>query len=217
MDYNLCGSLRQYAFRHGNSWYEWLNGNGADVPNGSLYLITGVDKTKNWCLASYSRLSTPALLDFFTDDVMITPDARVAPTQDPPQQDTAARQYFCRQSGSVPVRTCHLARDDGPPNQCNFIRGFKLAMNRSLFGRCTTSVRVDAILNMNPNELLHKDQSIPGASTSSLSSGPSFIPWLGDPGGDGPAGTNWQTAVSVDKYPEMAQVLPSNSVCLHDH
>jgi len=148
---------------------------------------------------------------------MITYDARIAPTQDPSQQDTASRQYFCHQSGSVAARTCHLARGDGPPNQCAFIRGFKLAINRSFFGTYTTSVRVDAIMNMNPNELLHKDQSIPGASNSSISSGLSFIPWLGDPGGGGPAGTNWQTAVSVDKYPEMAQVLPSNSLCLHDY
>ena len=132
---------------------------------------------------------------------MITFDARVAP-----QQDTVTRQYFCRQSGAVAARTCHLARGDGPPNQCAFIRGFKLAMNRSLFGKYTKSVRVNAIMNMDPNELLHKDQGIPGASNSSLSGGLSFGPWLGDPGGGGTAGTHWQTAVSVDRYPEMAQV-----------
>ncbi|KAJ7081759.1 hypothetical protein B0H15DRAFT_749167, partial [Mycena belliarum] len=43
------GNLRQYASKNAESWYRHVNGaRGRGLANGSLYLVTGCEKSRSW-------------------------------------------------------------------------------------------------------------------------------------------------------------------------
>ncbi|KAJ7193800.1 hypothetical protein GGX14DRAFT_323101, partial [Mycena pura] len=45
--------FRDYALANGVQWYSFVNGScGRQVENGALYLVTGVDKSTSWSVAS---------------------------------------------------------------------------------------------------------------------------------------------------------------------
>ncbi|KAJ7483242.1 hypothetical protein FB451DRAFT_102519 [Mycena latifolia] len=50
--------FRNYALKHAQSWYEFVNGVlGRMVANGDLYLVTGVTKSTTWSVASLENRS----------------------------------------------------------------------------------------------------------------------------------------------------------------
>ncbi|KAK0476578.1 hypothetical protein EDD18DRAFT_1297353, partial [Armillaria luteobubalina] len=45
------GAIKEYAIANGAAWYTYVNSLdylGRDAPNGSLYIVTGCDKTDSW-------------------------------------------------------------------------------------------------------------------------------------------------------------------------
>jgi hypothetical protein len=53
------GCFLKQATKHGLSWYEYANVTRQRLAkNGSLYLVTGCDKTDSWAIASCSNSST---------------------------------------------------------------------------------------------------------------------------------------------------------------
>ncbi|KAF5369028.1 hypothetical protein D9758_003117 [Tetrapyrgos nigripes] len=52
--------FRQYAHRHCESWYRFAESRGIEVENGSLYFVTGYDKTSSWENAVFSNSSRAA-------------------------------------------------------------------------------------------------------------------------------------------------------------
>ncbi|KAF8176672.1 hypothetical protein K438DRAFT_1607385 [Mycena galopus ATCC 62051] len=47
-------SMRQYAAKHAESWYKYVNGTrGRELVNGNLYLVTGCEKARSWGMASF--------------------------------------------------------------------------------------------------------------------------------------------------------------------
>jgi len=95
---------------------------GVKTRNGDLYLVTGTDKASNWCLASYSNGSGESnILKFSSTDI----------------DDTSATgQFLWESSGPIEARTCPVP---GEGNQCAFVRGFKLALNETLYQKCFQS------------------------------------------------------------------------------
>jgi hypothetical protein len=122
IDYRFPDTMLHYARRHVPGWYEHVNGTlGLRARNGDLYLVTGADKTSSWCLAAYSNASPESsqVLNFSSTD-METPASPV--------------QFLWQSSGSIEARTCPVTGKNG--NQCTFIRGFKLALNESVYKKC---------------------------------------------------------------------------------
>jgi hypothetical protein len=138
----------EYAKRQVPGWYLHVNGTlGARVQNGSLYLVTGADKSSNWCLASYSnRLGQNPIPLRFTADTT-----------------TTANRRLWQGSGLVDLRTRSVLGED-IQNQCVFIRGYKLAINENLFEKSSVRVEVSDIVSMEPVDVLAKGITIPGLS-----------------------------------------------------
>ncbi|KAK0451379.1 uncharacterized protein EV420DRAFT_714535 [Desarmillaria tabescens] len=51
------GLLGEYAAANAHSWYEYLNGQGRGIRNGTLYLVTGCDKCCSWTIQCYAQSS----------------------------------------------------------------------------------------------------------------------------------------------------------------
>jgi len=93
-----------------------LNGKlGLGAENGGLYLVTGADKTSNWCAAAYADGPRVAALEFVEHE----------------------GQYLPRSSGIVEERTAILPESPEAQreNQCVFIRGYRVALSRDLFSK----------------------------------------------------------------------------------
>ncbi|SJL08973.1 uncharacterized protein ARMOST_12349 [Armillaria ostoyae] len=54
------GLLGEYAAANAHSWYQHLNGQGREIYNGTLYLVTGCDKSRSWATQCYVQTSTPS-------------------------------------------------------------------------------------------------------------------------------------------------------------
>ncbi|KAJ6514557.1 hypothetical protein DFH09DRAFT_258354 [Mycena vulgaris] len=50
--------MRQYAAKNAESWYRYVNGpaRGRELVNGSLYLVTGCEKSLSWGMASFQDI-----------------------------------------------------------------------------------------------------------------------------------------------------------------
>jgi hypothetical protein len=123
--------------------------------NGSLYLVTGVDKASCWGVASFSNSSgeTGISLKFTAAHNAGVP---------------ATRHYAWERSGRVAARS-GPRRQVGPENQCVFIRGYKLALRGGLLSAALKGpVKVSHIVDTSPSDVLAKGDSIPGAPKSSF-------------------------------------------------
>jgi hypothetical protein len=118
--------------------------------NGSLYLVTGVDKCSNWCVASYAGASDDAGISLHftaTDDTVIG----------------GTSQYSWATSSSVEARTCPARQEGCSVNQCVFIRGYKLAISETLFKKSLVgSVTVSDIHTSKPSVILTQGRNAPG-------------------------------------------------------
>jgi hypothetical protein len=117
---DLCyrQNLEEYIRRHVVSWYELVYGTvGLEAAAGPLYLVTGHDKSDNWCLGSYSNAVSRAALSltFTPTDVAIGGTVL----------------YSRHVAGNIDTRT-HRPRGENPANQCVFIRGYKLTLCTNL-------------------------------------------------------------------------------------
>jgi hypothetical protein len=122
-DHRFRQLLFDYAQENATSWYQHVIGTlGLDAVNGSLYLVTGVDKTSNWCIASYS-------------DAPEDPGITLKPIAASTVTSSATSQYSWEISGPVDARTCSAIREGRSMNQCVFVRGCKLALSERLYQR----------------------------------------------------------------------------------
>jgi hypothetical protein len=123
IDLELRNVLFEYAREHVPRWYKWLVGErGLDARNGSLYLITGADKTSNWCLASYSNTSGEARSLLRFANIGTAPVGWTG-------------RYSWESSSSVEARTCPALREGSSTNQCVFVRGYRLTLREGLYQR----------------------------------------------------------------------------------
>jgi hypothetical protein len=153
------GRFRDYAVQNAESWYKYANGPRArDAGNGSIYLITGCDKSKSWGVASFSDVSASFDLTF------IPAAAEGGNTNHTSTWDYAG--YASTNSGP-PIEDFdhHGVR---PQNQSTFIRGFKISLSQGLWSTLwNRGAIVSPILDAKPNDLLSTATFIPFRSRNS--------------------------------------------------
>ena len=103
--------FQQFAARHAVNWYRYMFDEGRDDPNGSLYFVTECTKSINWGHAVFYAGPTTG------DYLQLTFD------QESCQWDW---------QGKVDARTGPNCFNE-EPNQCVFIRGYKIMLRQDLW------------------------------------------------------------------------------------
>jgi hypothetical protein len=110
--------LRDLALDHGTRWYEHARGFfGRDAPDGSLYLVTGCDKSSSWGTVSFSDIAEENGFSLMFTSAGIG------------EAEATCRSSWVNQSPAT-VRTGPGDCSD-KQNQCVFIRGFKISVRDS--------------------------------------------------------------------------------------
>ncbi|KAJ7745681.1 hypothetical protein B0H16DRAFT_970495 [Mycena metata] len=115
--------VRQYAACNAESWYKYINETrGRALTNGSLYLITGCEKSRSGGMASFQNLTPGA--DF---------QLSFRPTTG---ADSSYKYRFTR---GTPAHTKHFdgsgQNDQRPLNQTTFLHGFSISLGEGIWGR----------------------------------------------------------------------------------
>ena len=160
-DYRGIARFRDYASQNAESWYKYVNGpRHREAENGSIYLITGCDKSKSWGVASFANVSGSFRLTFIPTPVRGGNENHTFSWVNGSLAST--------NSGPVPIEYCD---GDRPQNQCTFIRGFKISLSEglwaTLWGRMA---RVSTIVDARPDDILSRSSFVPFLSGGS---------WLG--------------------------------------
>ena len=108
------------------SWYEYMLNAGMDVSNGSLYFVTECTKSTDWGIAVFYARSTP-------DDRL--------------QFIFNQESYQWKRRGKVEARvgsksTDKFDCDTGEPNQCVFLRGYKIMLRQDIWDQLTGALVV---------------------------------------------------------------------------
>ncbi|KAF8163999.1 hypothetical protein BJ912DRAFT_890343, partial [Pholiota molesta] len=114
------GSYKEYAKQHGESWYKFVNEDlKSDARNGSLYLVTGCDKSGSWALGAGSPRQGSSFKFAIQGSSAVVPasvtaDFHVAWTH---ASGIEGRHYPPLMKHTVDVK-----------NQCVFVRGLAIAI-----------------------------------------------------------------------------------------
>jgi hypothetical protein len=116
-------------------WYQFVNVTlGREASNGSLYLVTGCDKSMTWGVASISCASgTDTLSLKFTA-------AEVA-------EASTTRGYTWETYCPATVRIGPNPDPERLQNQCVFLRGFKVMLQEGLMAKVRGTVKVTSVLD----------------------------------------------------------------------
>jgi len=201
-DLRNLAKFRRHALKHTASWYEFVNGTlGREAPNGSLYLVTGCDKSTTWGIASVSCASeTNALSLKFT----------VAQIAEASATYTYSWETYCPATVRTGPEPCE--NTDQPQNQCVFLRGFKLAVREGAMAAFKGAMKLSSILNAKPGDIL------PGSNGS-------YIPfmdggkrsWSGKNSGHGGSGGQqrmYSLSVSSDHHDTVEGIYHDKNVLL---
>ncbi|KAJ7685797.1 hypothetical protein DFH06DRAFT_50685 [Mycena polygramma] len=154
-------SMRKYAAKHADSWYEYINGpRGRGLSNGDLYLVTGYEKTRAWGMSSYQNVREQFKLFF-------KPTAVASATYTPYRWGGVHEQKNPSRMKS------HDPPTDNAWNQTLFIRGLTISLPTGLWGRLFGEVQTVSIRDF---------QSLLNASggSSAVSSPGSLFSWALD-------------------------------------
>ena len=147
-------AFREYAIVQTPAWYDFVtNQLNRIITNGSLYLVTGVDKARSWGVASYSNI----------------PGERHILLRPSDANDTSApatRHYAWERSGQVAARA-GPRRPVRQENQCVFVRGYKLALRTNRIASALKGqVKLFHTEDSHPRDILDRGQGILGTSKS---------------------------------------------------
>ncbi|KAJ6568297.1 hypothetical protein DFH09DRAFT_821184, partial [Mycena vulgaris] len=114
--------FRDYALKHAQSWYEFVNGQlGRMIGNGDLYLVTGVTNSTSWSIAAVENHSG---------------DGKISLKLKAAQVGNAGASYAWEwESSSSAVNSGPRRRpgeESWQDNQTVFVRGFKVAVRSGL-------------------------------------------------------------------------------------
>ena len=117
--------FEQLAARHAVNWYRYMFDKGRNDPNGSLYFVTECTKSINWGHAVFYACPTTS------DYLRLT-------------FDQESCQWDCQ--GKVDARTGPKAKYiigfNEEPNQCVFIRGYKIMLRQDVWAKLKSTVMV---------------------------------------------------------------------------
>ena len=118
--------FQNHASRHAINWYKYMLHHGRDRANGSLYLVTECTKSINWGISVFYA---------------------------PPTDSTSLRFTFnegrCRwafrgkiEANAGPRPNDIIVTNDEEPNQCVFLRGYKIMLRPDIWGKLRSAVDV---------------------------------------------------------------------------
>jgi hypothetical protein len=189
-DIRFRREIFKFAKKHGVSWFKHVHETLGLLEDDAepLYLVTGVDKCSNWCLASYSDIVRDAGMT-----LRFTPTELTA--------NPAIRPYSCSRSGPITPRICPSFTDDGTKNQTVFIRGYRMLWRQNLPDPFqVTDIRTSNTVNESHGGKNPTSQAGSGFSTQSFggTSGEGQ-PQQGEPG----PGTD---GVIMESFPTLSKV-----------
>ncbi|KIL56465.1 hypothetical protein M378DRAFT_89246 [Amanita muscaria Koide BX008] len=117
-------TFKRLATRHAENWYRYTNlTKDRDAPNGSLYIVTSCIKCTDWGIAVFDRPSE---------------------SQDYLRLETGRSNYSWQGSGAYIAKVApNLGSADsdaaGIPNQCIFLRGYKIMLPEDTWDNITNS------------------------------------------------------------------------------
>lgn len=139
-DLRFLKILQDHALKHAEGWYGFLRGRGHMLEDGDLYLVTGVDKSTSWNVAAVEKA---------------TKDNNISLKLSAVQIGSASASYAWKWetgaafSDSGPRRPSGEASDI--QNQTVFLRGFKVAIDSSLFRKGPQAL---SIVDSKPSAIL---------------------------------------------------------------
>ncbi|KIM72179.1 hypothetical protein PILCRDRAFT_804222 [Piloderma croceum F 1598] len=203
--------FRSQGIKNTLRWYQFANGTlGREAPNGSLYLVTGCDKSAAWGIASISGASETSALSFkFTAAHLIEASAAF----------TYSWEMHCPATVRIGPEPC------GNPgrlqNQCVFLHGFKMAVQEGLIAALKGSAKLSSVVNAKPGSILQRSNGI-------------YIPfmnggqwsWSGKCSGTSGLGGGWQLTQSESESSDIGdevhnerniilELVPSNTEVYH--
>ena len=150
--------FQTHAARHAISWYEYSLNEGRDISNGSLYFVTECIKSVNWGIAVfYAHSVTGEYLRVIFDEGSCRwdPGDKVEARVGPKPKDI-------------------FVSGDEEPNQCVFLRGFKIMLRPDIWDRLKSAVAVtsldgEASFSFSSNKTNHStSQGNSGSQTDSF-------------------------------------------------
>ncbi|KAJ7107097.1 hypothetical protein C8R44DRAFT_744959 [Mycena epipterygia] len=149
-------SLRRYAAEHADNWYRYINGDrGRELENGSLYLITGCEKSQSWGIASFQHVADEFSLAF---ELTTDGDDAAPLLQHCWQRGTPA---FTKNSAPMPSNGIR------PRNQTTFIQGFKIALGPGIWARIFGQTEVSEFVDFGSNSGSNSGGFVPYSSQNS--------------------------------------------------
>ncbi|KAJ7143008.1 hypothetical protein C8R44DRAFT_196347 [Mycena epipterygia] len=153
--------FEDYALTHACDWYSFVNGKlGRKVENGSRYLVTGVDKTSSWSVASLESRSEDNQVSMKLTAGLVGSGGVACAWKW--QSDNSAS--LC--SGPDPAP----GEEDWFDHQTVFLRGYKVAVRPYLLAALKGSIKVSNIDNLKPADILRRSTVVPHAQSSSSKS-----------------------------------------------
>jgi hypothetical protein len=113
------GEICSYTERNAVSWYQHINGTlGRELPNGSLYIITGLDKCAAWGVAAFSNPEKEQLSLRFVESYSMA------------FSEIPWSEKYCWMEDCVAGTSTHAGPNtvQATPNQCLFLRGYRIAL-----------------------------------------------------------------------------------------
>src|ERR1700733_1380950 len=129
--------FRRHAIQNTLRWYQFVNSTlGREAPNGSLYLVTGCDKSTTWGIASVSGASGSSSLSLKAVAAQIA-EARVSYS------------YSWETHSPATVRVGPDLCDglDQLQNQCVFLRGFKMSVREGPMAALIGAAKLSSIVS----------------------------------------------------------------------
>lgn len=123
-DTKKCPEYEGYALQQAESWYRYVNQTRRrGARNGSLYLVTGCDKSRSWGLAAVSQLQEHSLMVKFSAGSLV--------------QGTLGFHASWSRAGGVESRKYPPSNTETVQleNQCVFARGFVIGLRNNFFER----------------------------------------------------------------------------------
>lgn len=146
-------AIRSYSITNANSWYTFINLSlGREAPNGSLYIVTGCDKSTAWGIATVGEASS----------------SQSFPLQFTAIKATIGASYSCSWSSTCGAVTRSSAPSDlgpnvvQPQNQCLFVRGYKIMVREGIAAKLKPTGRAESIVgHSKASSLLRWQQNSP--------------------------------------------------------
>ncbi|KAK0194414.1 hypothetical protein F5146DRAFT_977798 [Armillaria mellea] len=159
-------AIKEYATTNGAAWYNYVNGPqylGREAPNGSLYVVTGCDKTDSWGTAAVSKPShSRSVCLSFTAGGMAGGDIRASHTWSA---------GFSADTRVYPLPSTNYPYPVDRENQCIFARGFTISLSDGLFKSNGKTVLKDISGSLKDKIPSFDNRACPHLSGNSTSSG----------------------------------------------